>query len=60
MILLVIDTQKLITNETLSHFDLFRHNVKKLINAARTYGIEVIYIRHDGGDGEALTCLYNG
>lgn len=54
MILLVIDTQKLITNETLSHFDLFRLNMKRLIEAARSHGIEVIYIRHDDGEGEAL------
>lgn len=55
MTLLVIDTQKLITNEALSHFDLFRLNVKNLIDAARSHGIEVIYIRHDDGKGKALT-----
>lgn len=55
MVLLVIDTQKLITNAELYRFETFTINVKKLIAAARENGIEVIYVRHDDGDGNELT-----
>jgi nicotinamidase-related amidase len=55
MVLLVIDTQKLITNEKLYEFDLFVSNVKELINNARENNIEVIYVRHDDGVGNELT-----
>lgn len=55
MVLLVIDTQKLITNEKLYEFDLFLSNVKELINNARENNIEVIYVRHDDGEGNELT-----
>ncbi len=39
MVLLVVDTQKLITNEKLYEFDRFVSNVKELINKARENGI---------------------
>lgn len=55
MVLLVVDTQKLITNEKLYEFDTFVSNVKKLINKARENNIEVIYVRHDDGHGSELT-----
>lgn len=55
MVLLVIDTQKLITNHYLYHFDRFVTNVRLLIQKARENDIEVIYIRHDDGEGNALT-----
>lgn len=55
MVLLVIDTQKLITNDKLYEFDTFVSNVKKLINSARENNIEVIYVRHDDGEGSELT-----
>lgn len=55
MVLLVVDTQKLITNKDLYNFDLFVSNVKKLINTARGNNIEVIYVRHDDGIGQELT-----
>ena len=55
MVLLVVDTQKLITNENLYNFELFKRNVKELINAARNNNIEVIYVRHDDGEGCELT-----
>lgn len=42
MVLLVVDTQKLITNENLYRFGEFKSNVKKLIAAARENAIEVI------------------
>ncbi|GAA0126424.1 cysteine hydrolase family protein [Clostridium sp. CTA-19] len=55
MVLLVIDTQKLITNEKLYKFDMFVSNVKKIINQARLNNVEVIYVRHDDGIGNELT-----
>lgn len=55
MVLLVIDTQKLITNEKLYKFDIFVSNVKELIYEARAKKIEVIYVRHDDGEGTELT-----
>lgn len=55
MVLLVIDTQKLITNDDLYCFDIFVSNMKNLIETARKNNIEVIYVRHDDGVGEALT-----
>lgn len=55
MILLVVDTQKMITKPNLYNFDSFISNIKKLIKVARENDIEVIYVRHDDGDGEELT-----
>ncbi|MEF9951148.1 MAG: cysteine hydrolase family protein [Clostridium sp.] len=55
MVLLVIDTQKLITNKRLYKFDMFVSNIKKIIYAARSNNIEVIYVRHDDGIGSELT-----
>lgn len=55
MVLLVIDTQKLITNEKLYKFDMFVSNVKEIIHTARENNIEVIYVRHDDGAGNELT-----
>ena len=55
MVLLVVDTQKQITNKELYNFELFVSNVKKLIKTARENNIEVIYIRHDDGSGQELT-----
>ncbi len=55
MVLLVIDTQKLITNEKLYEFEMFVSNVKEIIHEARANNIEVIYVRHDDGIGNELT-----
>lgn len=55
MVLLVVDAQRLITNEKLYLSERFISNVKKLIAAARRNNIEVIYVRHDDGPGEELT-----
>lgn len=55
MVLLVVDTQKLITNEELYEFHTFVDNVKKLIYEARAHNAEVIYVRHDDGIGTELT-----
>ncbi len=55
MVLLIVDTQKLITNEKLYKFDMFVSNVKEIIHEARTNNVEVIYVRHDDGIGNELT-----
>ncbi len=55
MILLIVDTQKLITNEKLYDFNCFVSHVKELIDEARINGIEVVYVRHDDGKEEKLT-----
>ena len=55
MILLVVDTQKAITNDALYQFDLFKSHVIELIKTARNNKIEVIFIRHDDGIGNELT-----
>ena len=51
MVLLVVDTQKLITNSDLYNFNAFENAVKALIAAARENNVEVIYVRHDDGVG---------
>lgn len=55
MVLLVVDTQRLITNKKLYEFDTFVSNVKDIIHEARENNIEVIYVRHDDGIGNELT-----
>lgn len=60
MVLLIVDTQSLITNKNLYKFDLFVNRVKELIDQARKNNIEVIYIRHDDGKGNPLTKGANG
>lgn len=55
MVLLVVDTQKAITNSRLYQFDLFESHVKELIKKARHNNIEIIFVRHDDGVGNELT-----
>ncbi len=55
MVLLVVDTQKAITNSKLYRFDLLEVRIKELINTARNNEIEVIFVRHDDGVGCELT-----
>lgn len=53
--LLVIDAQELITNEKLYAFDKYIGNVRRLIAESRKNGTEVIYVRHDDGEGQPLS-----
>lgn len=55
MVLLVVDTQKLITNSSLFQFELFEARVKALISACRNNNVEVIFVRHDDGAGCELS-----
>lgn len=55
MVLLIIDTQNAIINNELYQRELFIRNVKALIETARQNQVEVIYVRHDDGEGCELT-----
>lgn len=54
-VLLVIDTQKGITDERLYAYDSFVENVGTLISEARVCGMEVIFVRHDDGPGTGFS-----
>jgi len=55
MVLLVVDTQKAITNNKLYQFEVFESRVKELIKKSRNNGVEIIFVRHDDGPGNELT-----
>ena len=55
MILLVIDVQKGIMNEKLYAFEKFAKNIALLMDEARKNGIEVVYVRHDDGEGSGFS-----
>ena len=55
MILLVVDTQKGITDERLYEFERVRSNIKSLIDEARNNHVEVVYVRHDDGPGTGFS-----
>lgn len=55
MILLVVDTQKLLVNKTLYNFESFVENIKKLIGVAKEKQKEIIYVIHDDGAESELT-----
>lgn len=55
MILLVIDTQKGITDNRLYGFRELEENIKALIKASRECGVEVIFVRHDDGPGSGFS-----
>ncbi len=55
MTLLVIDAQRAITDYRLFAFDRFVLGVGRLIDTARKNGTEVIFVRHDDGEGSQMT-----
>lgn len=55
MVLLVVDTQKGITNNELYNFEIFESHILELINKARSNNIEIIFVRHDDGACSKLT-----
>lgn len=55
MVLVIIDVQKLITNDKLYNFEEFLINLECLIKVARENNVEIIYIRHDDGKASKLT-----
>jgi nicotinamidase-related amidase len=55
MILLIVDTQKGITDGRLFAFEKLRANIKTLIRQARKHRVEVVYMRHDDGPGTGFS-----
>ena len=55
MVLLVIDTQKGITDDRLFEFERLKKNIKELIALARENGKEVIFVQHDDGPGTGFS-----
>lgn len=55
MILLVVDTQRLLINSKLYNFDKFIKNIKNLIDISRRNNMEVVYVIHDDGIDSDLT-----
>lgn len=55
MVLLVVDTQKGITDDRLYGFEELKGNIKTLIKVSRECGVEVIYVRHDDGPGSGFS-----
>ncbi len=55
VVLLVIDTQKGITDERLFAFDRLRQNIMELIALARKSGVEVVFVQHDDGPGSGFS-----
>lgn len=55
MVLLIVDTQKAITDERICCFELLVSRIKELISTARKNNIEVIFVRHEDGPGAELT-----
>ena len=58
--LLVIDVQQAMIDEHPARMDEFMLNLKFLIDAAHKSGTEVIYVRHDGGEGDVLALGTSG
>ena len=55
MILLVVDTQKGIMDKRLFAFEKVEHNIKLLIETARSSQIEVVFVQHDDGPGSGFS-----
>ncbi|MBO4915412.1 MAG: isochorismatase family protein [Oscillospiraceae bacterium] len=55
MILLVMDIQKGIANDSLYAFERFRKNTLALVEAARKNNVEIIHVQHDDGPGSGFT-----
>lgn len=53
-VLLAVDIQQLLTNGKLYAFDRFCRNISSLMELSRKNGTEVVYVRHDDGEGKAL------
>lgn len=60
MVLLVVDTQEALVNESLYRCLSFVENIRKLIAAARVSGVEVVYVIHDDGPDSDLTAGKSG
>ena len=54
-VLLVVDTQKGITNDKLFGFEKLTEGITTLIDEARKSGVEVVFVRHDDGPGTGFS-----
>ncbi len=54
VVLLVVDVQTLLVQSHPYHEQAVIRNIKQLIAGCRNKGIEVIYVRHDGGIGDEM------
>lgn len=55
MILLVVDTQKGITDNRLYEFEKIKSNIKLIIEEARKNDVEVLFVQHDDGPGTGFS-----
>ena len=55
MKLIVIDMQKALMDDELYNLNGLLENISKLIEAARTNHVEVIYVQHDAGEGSGFS-----
>lgn len=53
-VLLVIDVQQALIDDQPANKDTFLINLRLLIDAAHDGSTEVVYVRHDGGEGDVL------
>jgi nicotinamidase-related amidase len=53
--MIVVDVQQALVNEGLYDKDSFIANIQDMLQFGREKNIEVIYVRHDDGEGEELT-----
>ena len=59
MVLLVIDVQKGITDSRLYNYESFIERVVKIVDTARSNGVEIIYFQHDDGPGTGFSVYKN-
>ena len=55
MVLLVVDMQKGLVDDSLYAFEIFMDRVTRLIDTARKHHVEVIFVQHDAGPGSGMT-----
>lgn len=55
MKLIVVDIQEGLIDEELYNCDLFLKKVKEILHQARKNGIEVMYFKHDDGEGSGFS-----
>lgn len=54
MIVVAIDMQKQIMNEGLYEYANFINNIQRILSCAREHHVEVVYVRHEDGEGGEL------
>lgn len=59
-IVLIVDMQNALMEAHPFREEELKENLKAVIGTARQRGIEVIYVRHDGGEGDELAYATQG